>query len=618
MTNKLYKKKGRKSKKRTSRSVKRTTKNCKRVTTRSVKMITKGANKRASKFIGGDNGEYFLKNGECLAFGKGCSFTKNFFGNFEDLSMISKICTTKIKYHDHDTKNGIKKLSSAVFLIDWIDKSKMFKTQTVMKKLSYGPYYDNIYYEYRVGKHINTWGERFPTFAETYGLYMCNSSFTPENIQHIFCDTSNEDNPISKMQKINYVGLKLISKINLLDILNEMDKISSNIKKNILDRVGLSEIEIIEIASGKKKLEIEQLLIKEMQIQLLIKEIQVKMSCMRENRLIVMTQYLKGHSLRNHLYERDKRTKKINLRFKFIENELWQILFQIYSTLAMLGKDFTHYDLRIDNVIIYEPIKKKYITYHYKISEEKEISFHCPFMAKIIDFGRSFVSGVSEEIYKDVREEPRCKNFVRVSNRHDSDDDESKETNTPGWNEGYRNLYRSVDLDAWSLTHNITHDLKLLDEIDILTNDNPHILVVKENNRKVEGLPSKVEGLPSYLLNILEILNYNKQNYPRDLNPENRKFAPENILEGYHKDPKEINNIFDVFEALKENIPEFKEYDIKDKMGDLYIDLTTTKDKMRWVSVEDDLHHYNDALEGPENIEDEEELEYHDALEGSD
>ena len=95
----------------------------------------------------------------------------------------------------------------------------------------------------------------------------------------------------------------------------------------------------------------------------------------------------------------------------FIKDELLWALFQLYIPLARLMSNFTHYDLHLGNILMYEPIEGKYIEYHYhntptvnrsekstrKTQTAHEASmkletivFKSSYLLKIIDYGRSY------------------------------------------------------------------------------------------------------------------------------------------------------------------------------------------------------------------------------------
>lgn len=85
------------------------------------------------------------------------------------------------------------------------------------------------------------------------------------------------------------------------------------------------------------------------------------------------------------------------------------VLFQVYYPLFHMRKKFTHYDLHTDNVILYEPVPGKYIQYHYQ-TETGVISFRSPYIAKIIDYGRSYINDgeTSKDIYDKVCKLKKC------------------------------------------------------------------------------------------------------------------------------------------------------------------------------------------------------------------
>lgn len=86
------------------------------------------------------------------------------------------------------------------------------------------------------------------------------------------------------------------------------------------------------------------------------------------------------------------------------------ILFQVYYPLFHMRKNFTHYDLHMENVILYEPVPGQYIQFHYH-TETGIISFKSPYIAKIIDYGRSYINDgeTSKDIYDHVCQLHECK-----------------------------------------------------------------------------------------------------------------------------------------------------------------------------------------------------------------
>jgi len=96
---------------------------------------------------------------------------------------------------------------------------------------------------------------------------------------------------------------------------------------------------------------------------------------------------------------------KINIT-TFWNVDVVQLLYQIYGPLACLGDRFTHYDLHLNNVLLYKLQEKQWIqmVYHFK---GEEIKFYTQYIAKIIDYGRSYCEK-SPELYKQLCNSFRC------------------------------------------------------------------------------------------------------------------------------------------------------------------------------------------------------------------
>jgi hypothetical protein len=124
-------------------------------------------------------------------------------------------------------------------------------------------------------------------------------------------------------------------------------------------------------------------------------------ACINSNYLAILIQYFKNvKTLSEFLSDRD-----------FIKDDLMGILFQIYIPLAKLKDTFTHYDLHLSNILIYEPMPGKYIEYHYHL--DKIISFKSRYIAKIIDYGHSYYfedeNNNSKKIYDKVCKIEDCR-----------------------------------------------------------------------------------------------------------------------------------------------------------------------------------------------------------------
>ena len=270
-------------------------------------------------------------------------------------------------------------------------------------------------------------------------------------------------------------------------------------------------------------------------------------SCKESNYLSVLIQHVKeAKTLNSMLDYRD-----------FIDNQLLYVLYQIYMPLAMAADTFTHYDLHCDNVLLYEPVKGKYIEYHYHIDSDTEITFKCCYIAKIIDYGRSYFvdndnqnksTNSSLNIYKKI-----CK--AKGCNTKNSD---------CGYIYGYATLEPESSPGSFyfisSTQRNISHDLRLLFSIR-----NRYIYKIKEKR----------------LYNIIKNVQYGLKDTNNDKDvfsnaSDRRKGTIENIDSGLRSN--KINNVIDAYTALSSVVSadDAKQsndtyFENKQKLGDLHI-----------------------------------------------
>ena len=227
-------------------------------------------------------------------------------------------------------------------------------------------------------------------------------------------------------------------------------------------------------------------------------------------------------------------------------DELIYLLYQIYMPLAQLYDVFTHYDLHLDNVLIYEPIKGKYIEYHYHTASGL-VTFKSPYIAKIIDYGRSFYeyydaasssSNInSADIYDNICKESKC---------NDCGNEFGFAWLKPTFNQSHYFISSSLS--------NPSHDLRLLYG---LYND-----YIK-----------KISYMPKKIMNMFQIVQYGVGISDYD----NRIYGTvANIQKGY---PRKINNVPDAETAIRNVImdPDIKlandvKYgDPRKKIGDMHI-----------------------------------------------
>ena len=270
--------------------------------------------------------------------------------------------------------------------------------------------------------------------------------------------------------------------------------------------------------------------------------------CKDSKKAAILIQHLKGVFTIDDLFENPTRDT-INL----VCYDLLYILYQVYMPLAFLKNNFTHYDLHKGNVLIYEPIKGKYIHYHYHIGNGETVSFKSPYIAKIIDYGRSFFryKGTTghlnaSDIYKKICAEPDCGSCG---------EDYGFE-----WMEGplsNSNYFISSQMP------NMSHDLRLLNELKKpLETINKHV--------------SKIPTINSLGLNALHDLTQNVK-YGNGIKGSEKVYGTNiNKKNGF---PSSINNVADAERSLREIILQNEDiYNLNEsiyipdnKIGDIHV-----------------------------------------------
>lgn len=216
-------------------------------------------------------------------------------------------------------------------------------------------------------------------------------------------------------------------------------------------------------------------------------------------------------------------TEKIH----FYEVELIFILFQIYYTLSELRDSFTHYDLHLENVLLYEPVKKSYIQYIYNVNGT-EIRFKSKYIVKIIDYGRCFFKNEnmsSDDIRDYICNIPGCNSGNQVCG------------NQLGFNSITDNANFCIEHHICSNRKNISHDLRLLHLLNNVFNDvNNHVafdvFIIRNIIEKVvftgqygtpeltnSGLPQNIHNVTDAFTAILESIQT-----ATDLNELNNKY----------------------------------------------------------------------------------------------
>lgn len=219
----------------------------------------------------------------------------------------------------------------------------------------------------------------------------------------------------------------------------------------------------------------------------------------------------------------------------FVRNDLVYVLFQVYMALHTLAGSFTHYDLHNSNVLVYKPVKGKYIEYHYHLEDGTEFTFKSPYIAKIIDYGRCY--------YR----EDKSSNSKTFLKKLCSIDPSCGIVSGYGW---LNKLPNTSSYFISSQTYNSSHDLRLLKILSTL----------------------KGRGMEYGLRNIM-----NKVVYVSGLSNKNLYYGTKsNNVSGL---PKRINNVSDAYRDILSyaKTPEVAEHNAigygnkANKLGELHI-----------------------------------------------
>ncbi len=237
----------------------------------------------------------------------------------------------------------------------------------------------------------------------------------------------------------------------------------------------------------------------------------MEIACTHSKYLAILIQHIKDA----------KSLDSLSKQTLFVKQDLVSILYQIYMPLATLANTFNHYDLHLDNVLVYEPVKGKYIQYRYVLTDGEVVEFKSSYIAKLIDYGRSFfvdeaesgITSSSKSIYDTI-----CK--IKKCNPNCGED------------YGFGNVAPEYFPGSFyyisASKRNMSHDLRLLDGLH--TNEN-----IKKMNPNLYDLLEKVEygvGLKEY-----KLYGTKEQDKPSKVDKSNM--------------PEKIVNVVDAHQALK-------------------------------------------------------------------
>jgi hypothetical protein len=187
----------------------------------------------------------------------------------------------------------------------------------------------NMFYEYFVGKtFINQYVKKFPIFVETYDCYRYTNK---------------------------YMARKILS-----SAATSIERSISGKLSEIVERIPHGDLNSPE------------------ELKKLFKE-----SCYDADAICLLTQHFDNLTLVESLYNNEYSKYEVDFPFLF---------YQLYFTLSVLGKKFTHYKLDERNLYVYKPFKgKNYILMRYH-SNGTTYEFPSEYIVKAVDYGRNYIN----------------------------------------------------------------------------------------------------------------------------------------------------------------------------------------------------------------------------------
>jgi len=133
--------------------------------------------------------------------------------------------------------------------------------------------------------------------------------------------------------------------------------------------------------------------------------------CPKSKYIALLIQHIKDAKTLDDFIQEISRVANVGEQLILINYDIPYLLYQVYMPLATLANEFTHYDLHTSNVLLYEPIKGAYMTYNYHLNSGKTVKFNSRYIAKIIDYGRSYYNNGthnSKDTYKHICKIKEC------------------------------------------------------------------------------------------------------------------------------------------------------------------------------------------------------------------
>jgi len=345
------------------------------------------------------------QSGFCIAVGQYTKQIYDYFLGFTNFWLVSD----PVKEIGGGSGNG--------FVYEISYEREQYKAKSVLKSSKLGPA-DNLLYEYLVGQYINKQCSVFSCFIQTYGWFKYKSEKLWENMSE---------------------GVT----INSIKLIDGIIKGEDELKPIRLDGQQPCFRDKKDIRTRRRCTEVESIL---------------GFACTNSKYLSILIEHVEGKTLHSMMSDP-----------AFVNHELLYVLYQVYMPLSKLAYEFTHYDLHTKNVLVYEPFPGKYIEYKYEFEDGEIVEFKSKYIAKIIDYGRSYfddpsngenITGSSTKIYANI-----CENVGECN----------YQSQVCGENHGFKRLGKNSST-VMSSVRNMSHDLLLLKRVQKLIKDSGGVI----------------------------------------------------------------------------------------------------------------------------------------------
>jgi serine/threonine protein kinase len=245
-------------------------------------------------------------------------------------------------------------------------------TSSVILKSNQNRDSDNLYYEWAVGKYLNTLMDRFPIFCKTYGAYEYETVMEDMPKSMLFKTRVSDKEMMEKAPKTAFDVIKRLKPLGadaMLKSITRPEKICI-VVQHVYNPLGFNVL-----------LERFQILHETLKDESFLENSEEKMKQLADlltldvSEVVDVLNEIRGKTAEERAREIDE-----------LKREVLCILYQIYFVLALLPT-FSHNDLHVGNIIL-AYAGDKFYRYHFD-----GVTFDSRYAVKLIDYGKGVFEG---------------------------------------------------------------------------------------------------------------------------------------------------------------------------------------------------------------------------------